>query len=238
MISLLLPVRDIRINQPFGANYLDFYKQWGLKGHNGVDFEAYTGCPVLATHDGIISWAGKDNDGGISVEVTNCDIKTIYYHLQKVEVNIQKGIKVNAGQIIGYADNTGKYTTGDHLHFGLKQVDKDGNTLNKDNGYGGAIDPSPYFAERYGKDWMKSAAYNRYGRRQEWLAEWTMRFKNPWLHKQLIKRGMNPIWGIEPINALVYGGWSFQDVINPALYDRWAFLTKTQYLKEGKRAFK
>jgi murein DD-endopeptidase MepM/ murein hydrolase activator NlpD len=237
MLNLLLPVKDIRINQPFGVNYLDFYKQWGLKGHNGIDFEAYTGCIVTSAHEGIISYAGTDIDGGISVEITNAEIKTIYYHLQKVASNIQKGIKVGGGQLIGYADNTGKYTTGDHLHFGLKLVDKDGNTLNKNNGYGGAIDPSPYFAERYGKDWMKSAAYNRYGRKQTWLAEWTMKFKNPWLHKQLIKRGMNPIWGIEPINALVYGGWDFDSVINPALYDNWGWLTKTEYLN-GARSFK
>jgi len=236
MIKLLLPVRDVRINQPFSANYLDFYKQWGLKGHNGIDFESYTGCKITSAHDGIVTYSGKDPDGGISVEVTNGDIKTIYYHLQKPEVNIHKGIKVSAGQVIGYADNTGKYTTGSHLHFGMKFVDKDGNTLNKDNGYLGAVDPSPYFANRYGKDWMKSASYNRYGRNQTWIQEWKMRFKNPWLQKQLIKRGMSPIWGIEPINALVYGGWDFETVINPAMYDIWGWLTKDQY-NNGWRPF-
>ena len=75
-MNLLLPVRDIRINQGFGLNYLDFYKQWGLNGHNGVDFEAYTGCPVTSAHEGKVVFAGKDNDGGISVEVTNCDLYT------------------------------------------------------------------------------------------------------------------------------------------------------------------
>jgi len=231
MISLLLPVRDIRINQPFGANYLDFYKQWGFLGHNGVDFAAKTGCPVLACHDGLISYSGTDADGGVSVEIFNeaDQYKTIYYHLDRPEINIQKGIKVSAGQIIGYADNTGKYTTGDHLHFGMKFTDKDGNTINKNNGYQGAIDPTPYFINRYGNCWDKPAAYHRYGRKQVWLAEWTMRFKNVWLHKQLIKRGMNPIWGIEPINALVYGGWDFETVINPAMYEIWSNLTKTQY---------
>lgn len=238
-MKLLLPVRDIRINQPFGVNYLNFYQQWGYKGHNGIDFEAYDRCPVLASHDGIVTTANTDKDGGIVVEISSKElgIKTIYYHLESFASGIQKGIKVAGGQIIAYADNTGKYTTGNHLHFGLKKIDASGNTLNSNNGYGGAIDPSPYFAERYGKDWMKSACYNRYGRKQEWLAEWTMRFKNPWLHKQLIKRGMNPIWGIEPINALVYGGWPFDSVINPALYEQWGYLTKTEY-NAGQRAFK
>ena len=32
-VSLLLPVRDVSVNQPFGVNYVDFYKKLGLDGH-------------------------------------------------------------------------------------------------------------------------------------------------------------------------------------------------------------
>lgn len=239
MINLLLPVRDVRVNQPFGVNFLNFYQQWNLKGHPGIDFEAYNGCKITASHTGIVSWCGFGKDEGIGIELwdKDNDFKTFYYHHLKNETKIQKGVKVSAGEVIAQADNTGKYTTGDHEHFELYLVDDLGNTLNKDNGFGGSIDPAQYFVNRYGKDWNKSASYNRYGRNQNWFAEWKMRFKNPWLHKQLIARGMNPIWGIEPINALVYGGWDFDSVINPALYDAWGYLTKTEYL-EGRRAFR
>jgi murein DD-endopeptidase MepM/ murein hydrolase activator NlpD len=190
----------------------------------------------MAAHSGTVSWCGKGKDGGIGVELWGEGFKTFYYHHLKNSPKVQVGVKIGEGETIAEADNTGKYTTGDHLHFEKYLVDKNGTTLNKDNGYGGSIDPAPDFKERYGKDWDKSAAYNRYGRKQEWLAEWTMRFKNPWLHKQLIKRGMRPIWGIEPINALVYGGWDFESVINPSLYEQWGWLTKKEY-QEGKRAF-
>jgi murein DD-endopeptidase MepM/ murein hydrolase activator NlpD len=227
-MQLLLPVRDISITQPFGVNYLDFYKKLGMKSHNGVDFRAKHGCPVLAAHGGLVSNCGTDSQGGKFVELDSADgYRTIYYHL--LTVDVKKGIGINAGFVIGTADNTGIYTTGDHLHFGLKQI-KNGQTLNKDNGYNGAIDPSPFFVERYGEMWYKPAVYHRYGRKQLWTAEWTMRFKNAWLHKQLIKRGLNPIWGIEPINALVYGGWDFESVVNPAMYEQWSNLTKSQVI--------
>lgn len=245
---LTLPIKDICVTQPLGMNYLDFYKNLGMKGHNGIDFKAGMGCKVLSAHDGIVSYCSIYNDGEDNnprekwmrhLEIQSLDktFKTVYLHLLRFESNIQPGIKVNAGQVIGRADNTGKYTTGNHLHFGMKMIDVNGNTINYDNGYMGAIDPTPYFVEKYGKDWFRSASYNRYGRKQDWMAEWKMRFKNPWLHRQLMKRGMNPIWGIEPINALVYGEWDFESVINPALYESWGYLTKREFLS-GKRAFK
>jgi murein DD-endopeptidase MepM/ murein hydrolase activator NlpD len=236
---LKLPVRDVRINQPFGVNYLNFYQQWGLKGHPGIDFSARYGCPIMAAHDGIVSWCGKGKDGGIGIEIWNKPgkFKTFYYHHLINGNKIQKGVKVSVGEIIAKADNTGKYTTGDHEHFELYFVDDNGNTLDKNNGYGGSVDPAPYFAQVYGKDWMKSRSYNRYGRKQEWFAEWKMRFKNPWLHRQLIKRGMSPVWGIEPINAAIYGNWAFEDIINPALYENWGYLTKMEY-DSGMRAFR
>ncbi len=117
----------------------------------------------------------------------------------------------------------------------MKFTDKDGNTLNKGNGYNGAINPEPYFINQYGDKWYKPASYHRYGRKQEWLAEWQMRFKNIWLHKQLIKIGqLYKIYDTEFINALVYGGWDFETVVNPAMHEIWGYLTKVQYQGEAR----
>ncbi len=233
MIKLQLPLRDIFVTQPFGTSYLDFYTKLGMKGHNGIDFRAKDGCPVLATHTGLVTWAGQDGDGGISVTLLSSKAgegyKTIYYHLKSV--NVIAGEKVLAGSIIGFADNTGKYTTGDHLHFGLKET-LDGQAINTDNGYLGGIDPSPYFEN----NWDKSNAYHRYGRNRDWLAEYKMRFKNAWLHRQLIKRGMNPILSGEKINSLVYGAWDFDSIINPAMEYNFLYLTKKEFL-DGKKPF-
>ncbi len=224
-MKLELPLKYIQVNQPFGVNYVNFYKRMGMKGHNGVDFRAKHGMPVHASHRGRILKAGVDGGGGIAVEIQGDGFKTIYYHLKKV--NTTKGKKVGTGSLIGWADNTGKYTTGSHLHFGLKFTDH-GSVRDYRNGYHGAVDPAPYFP----KNWDKSNAYHRYGRKQEWQAEFKMRFKNPWLHRQLRSRNkINYIYNIEWINALVYGGWDFNAVINPAMADNWRWLTKTQFKK-------
>jgi len=47
-----------------------------------------------------------------------------------------------------FLGNTG-FSTGNHLHLGLKRVDENGKTINKDNGYFGAIDPEPYFVNEF-----------------------------------------------------------------------------------------
>ncbi|MCK9370797.1 M23 family metallopeptidase [Candidatus Dojkabacteria bacterium] len=233
-IKLQLPLRDIQVNQGFGLNYVDFYQQFGYKGHGGIDFRTKTGCPVLASHDGYITWAGADKGFGIYVSILSAKggvgFRTRYGHLERANVTVGEFVK--AGAIIGFADNTGKYTTGDHLHFDLAQTNH-GEVINYNNGYHGCIDPAPYFP----KNWDKSNAYHRYGRRQEWLAEFNMRFKNVWLHRQLLRR--NQIYKIQDtefINALVYGGYSFEEVCNPAMYEIWGWCTKADY-KRGRVNF-
>lgn len=228
-IKLQLPVRDVYITQPFGANYLNFYKKLGLDGHNGIDFRARRGCDVYAAHDGIVLFAGTDGGGGVQVIIWNKaqNFKTIYYHLLDIGDKIHTGIKVTAGEFIGTADNTGIYTTGDNLHFGMKFTDDKGNTVDSNNGYGGAVDPAPYFINEYGDHWDKPSAYHRYGRPQEWFTEFKMRFKNFWLHRQLLKTNqLYKIYDTEFINALVYGGWDFETVMNPAMWEIWAFCKK------------
>jgi len=229
-IKLGLPVKNVYVNQPFGVNYVGFYKKLGMNGHNGIDFRARTGYPIYATHSGIITWAGKDDGGGMGVanssNVNGLGFKTINYHLSKILV--QKGQPVIMGDKIGLAGNTGKYTTGPHDHFGLKEI-HDGITLNKQNGYFGAVDPAQYFEN----NWDKSRSYHRYGRKGNYWAELKVRFKNPWLHRQLIKRGqLHKIYNNEFINALVYGGWALEDVLNPALYrDGWGWLKKDEFTR-------
>ena len=234
-MKLVSPIKDVYINQYFGENKVDFYSKMGMKGHNGIDFKAKLGCPVMATHDGVVVFAGKDGDGGISVtlytRISGKGYKTIYYHLSRL--NCKVGANVVTGDVIGFAGNTGKYTTGTHLHFGLKKI-LNKKTFDYDNGYKGAIDPAPFFK----KDWDKSNAYHRYDREQSWLAEFRMRFKNIWLHKKLKEiNSIESVYNTEFINALVYGGWDFNTVINSAMYSTWAFIKKDDN-KKGIEAFK
>jgi len=237
-IKLRLPLKDIFIVQPFGTNYLSFYTDMGLVAHNGVDFRAKDGCPIYATHDGVVGYAGKDGDGGISVTLINEEehYKTIYYHNKKNLV--KKGDKVKAGDLICLADNTGKYTTGSHLHFGLKRLDDQNfNTLDLQNGYRGAIDPAPYFFYTYdgteikNKDWDKCRAYHRYNMEKTSGHEWVIG-RNIWVAFKRFGRFAKP----EELNALVYGNWDYESVKNPAMYELWSQITINEY-KKGDKPF-
>lgn len=237
-LKLLLPLRDIHVTQPFGVNFADFYKGMGMVGHNGVDFLAADGCKILASHDGVVTFAGMDGDGGISITLTNAingtGYKTIYYHLKECLVKV--GDKVKQGQIIGLSDNTGKYTHGSHLHFGLKFL-TNGKVDDYNNGYFGAVDPAPYFANMHGPKWYEPAAYHRYGRNQDWLAEFNTRFKNVWLHRKL--KSINKLNAVNDtifINKIVYGGYSFDEAINQAM-NQFANHIKKDDFNKGIRPF-
>ena len=240
-MKLQLPLKNILVTQPFGANFLDFYKQWGLNGHDGIDMRAHHGTDCFAAHDGNVLWAGDWQDWGINAFIrgeydTRWEApETIYVHLQDVTVKV--GDKVKAGDLIGHTDNTGKYTTGDHLHFGLRFVDANSGVMNEKNGYSGWVDPSPYFED---KGWDLLPVSRRYGRFYDpvnpgkrpyhaYLSEVQVAVS---LTKYLKRLPTN-----DEIKACVYGGWDRETVENPAMYFLWSQLKKDEYLKGIKPAF-
>ena len=129
-------IGEFPITQYFGKNP-EMYAKYGYKGHNGVDWRTPLGTQILAAHDGEVVKVENDPNGyGINVRLWNKNggFATIYAHLQKAVVVV--GERVVAGQLIGFADNTG-FSTGDHLHFSACRTDENGKRLNQDNGYGG-----------------------------------------------------------------------------------------------------
>ncbi len=164
-LELYFPVRIFSVNQAFGLNGAPFYKTQGMKGHNGLDLTAFHGEPIYAAHDGI-AYPEVDSAGGNGVVIKTTsqyefegkltNFKTIYWHLMDADAVVHTGQLVKAGDIIGYADNTGN-STGDHLHFGLKPCainETEGTWYNmeQNNGYYGAIDPMPYFNGKFAAD--------------------------------------------------------------------------------------
>jgi len=114
------PVKTIKISQGWGANPA-YYRQFGQRGHNGIDFAVPTGTPVYAAEAGTIyfegygaksAWMGSIS--GICCIINHGKLYTGYAHLKDTVVN--KGQKVKRGQLIGHADSTG-ISTGPHLHF-------------------------------------------------------------------------------------------------------------------------
>lgn len=176
-LKLQFPLKYWKINQKFGANETKFYKELGLKGHNGIDLYAPDGTPVYASYDGTVTFAGHDGSAGLGIVITTDKeyeyqgkptyFKSIYWHLKEGTLKVTGGQKVKAGDMIAEADNTG-LSTGSHLHFGLKPVYQ-GETawtwLNTDqnNGYNGAINPLPYFPEEQVNDFKTTLRIGQSG---------------------------------------------------------------------------
>lgn len=152
-MKLTIPV-DINkypVSQWFGvchASTCKFYEELGLLSHNGLDFKTPIGTPVKSAHEGTLT-TGIYADGTWWAKVTNIKtgLMTVYFHLSKF--NIPSGTFVKEGKVIAFSGNSGKYTTGPHLHFGIYEINGNGNIKNYSNGYKGAVNPEPYLATRF-----------------------------------------------------------------------------------------
>jgi hypothetical protein len=116
------PTPHRRINQAFGANP-DRYAQYGLPGHEGVDIYANHGDTIRAVAGGVVyavDAVGTGHNYGIHVRVSSGKHRMIYAHLLDVAVTV--GNRVDGGDVIGRADNTGN-SFGDHLHLTHKHDD-------------------------------------------------------------------------------------------------------------------
>jgi murein DD-endopeptidase MepM/ murein hydrolase activator NlpD len=86
-----------------------------LAWHDGTDFPAPIGTPILATANGIVIKAGWGGDYGNMVEVRHPNgFITRYAHAQ--ELSVQVGQVVKKSQVIGKSGSTGR-STGPHLHY-------------------------------------------------------------------------------------------------------------------------
>lgn len=85
--------------------------------HEGTDYAARPGTPVMASGNGVVLRAGWVSGYGNLVELRHLNgITTRYGHLRSVARNVRRGAKVQQSQIIGYVGSTG-LATGPHLHY-------------------------------------------------------------------------------------------------------------------------
>lgn len=97
-------------------------KPWGLDNHQGIDWFAKEGTPILSMGPGVVIFDKPTNGGANSVRVLYqigkrafiCD----YGHNSKN--NVKYGDKVSRGQIIGFVGHTG--TRDDHVHSNLWEI--------------------------------------------------------------------------------------------------------------------
>jgi murein DD-endopeptidase MepM/ murein hydrolase activator NlpD len=93
--------------------------------HQGIDYGAPMGSPIVAATDGVVSFAGWHGGHGNYVQIRHAgNMGTGYAHMSRIIA--KPGQHVSAGQLIGYVGSTG-LSTGPHLHF---EVFKDNKAIN------------------------------------------------------------------------------------------------------------
>ena len=109
------PINGARLSSGYGMRkhpILGYNKK-----HQGVDFAAPTGTPIMAAGTGHIEYVGNNGGAGKYIRIKHLNgYKTAYAHLSKYASGISKNVKVNQGQTIGYVGSTG-LSTGPHLHY-------------------------------------------------------------------------------------------------------------------------
>ena len=104
--------------------------------HEGTDYAASPGTPVMAAGDGVVLRAGRAGGYGNLVEIRHRNgITTRYGHLRGFARGIRGGARVGQGQTIGYVGSTG-LASGPHLHyeFRVNGVAKDARRVELGNG--------------------------------------------------------------------------------------------------------
>lgn len=96
------------------------------KGHMGVDFVVKEGTPVYAASGGYIVFSDYTIDDGYMIIIIHRDgYISIYKHcsslIKSVRDNVEQGV------LIALSGNSGKHTTGPHLHL---EIWRDGKPVN------------------------------------------------------------------------------------------------------------
>jgi len=125
---LRTPINAARISSKFGMRHhpvLGYSKM-----HQGIDFAAPVGTPILAAGGGIIESANHNyGNYGRYVRIKhNSTYSTVYAHASRFAKGIKPGSKVVQGQVIAYVGTTGR-STGPHLHYEVLEHGKHINPL-------------------------------------------------------------------------------------------------------------
>jgi murein DD-endopeptidase MepM/ murein hydrolase activator NlpD len=108
--------------------------------HHGEDIFAPLGAPILAVTDGTVFQVGWNDIGGLRVWLRDRYGNEFYYaHLSAFSQLAVNGNQVSAGDVLGFAGNTGDAEhTPYHLHFEIHPVSL------LDKGYDGVVAPYRY----------------------------------------------------------------------------------------------
>lgn len=120
---LKTPIHSAKISSHFGVRTHPVHGY--SKMHQGLDYAAPKGTPVLAAGDGVVQFVKSQGRGyGNHVQIKhNGTYATLYAHLSKFGPSMKAGGRIKQGQVIGYVGATGT-ATGPHLHYEVIQNGK------------------------------------------------------------------------------------------------------------------
>lgn len=118
-----LPLRRVSVSSPFGFR-MDPMDRRRRRMHSGLDLRAHYE-PVFSMLPGTVTTASYSIKGGYYVTIDHGFFVCSYLHLSKILVSA--GQCVSAGQPIAISGNTGRNTTGPHLHISCRWGDTQGN---------------------------------------------------------------------------------------------------------------
>ena len=108
------------------------YRNFGDGWHAGVDLVrpgGSSGCTVVSSEAGTVTYAGWYGAGGVTVMINHGNgLTTMYCHMKSGSLRVYSGQRVVRGQAIGQIGATG-YVTGAHLHYEVKVNGRNVNPL-------------------------------------------------------------------------------------------------------------
>jgi len=114
-LLMRMPINGARISSSFGMRFHPVLAR--NRPHNGTDFAAPRGTPIMAAGSGIVERANRFGSFGNYIRLRHTNgYQTAYAHLQGFARGVRSGARVQQGQIIGYVGTTGR-STGPHLHY-------------------------------------------------------------------------------------------------------------------------
>lgn len=133
-----------RITQEFGGNK-ETYDQFGLDGHDGIDFGTNGDDSIFAPFSGYVKLKNSGDKGyGLHIKIRDSKKECVLGHLARVFIT--DGQFVHLGDKIAVMGDSG-FSSAKHLHFGLRYlVPGDGDRFSLavtdyNNGFFGYVDP-------------------------------------------------------------------------------------------------
>jgi murein DD-endopeptidase MepM/ murein hydrolase activator NlpD len=125
---LRTPVDGARMSSLFGMRRHPILGY--AKMHQGIDFAAASGTPIMAAGDGVVVEARRWGGYGNWLRIKHSGgYESGYAHLSRYASGLEVGDKVRQGELVAYVGSTGA-STGPHLHHEIwlngKRVDPKG----------------------------------------------------------------------------------------------------------------